>query len=74
MNNKNFKNYRRILRLFGLEKLIYIMPPCDKACYEAYIGDYVHLSTFRIRKIIKFQLKIIDFISDHADLIDQYKY
>ena len=75
---KVFPNdYGRILRSFGLEKLTNIMPPCNKACYEAYIGDYVHhfrLTNSRIQRIIKFQLQKIDFITNHADLIDKYKY
>ena len=65
-----------MLRSFGLERLTLIVPPCDKACYDAYRGDFIHrfrLTNVRVRRIIKFQLQIVDFIANHAELIHKYK-
>jgi hypothetical protein len=38
-----------------------------------YFDHHFRLTTSRIQRIIKFQFQIIDFISNHADLIDKYK-
>ena len=37
--------YGNALRSFGLEQLIDIIPPCDKAHYEAYLGVWAQTSS-----------------------------
>ena len=69
--------YGNALRSFGLEQLIDIIPPCDKAHYEAYHGAYDHRfrhTDVQIKRIMKFQLKIIDFINNNAELVKKYKH
>ena len=65
-----------MLRSFGLKRLTFIVPPCDKACYDAYRSDSIHRFRFtdvRVKRIITFQLQIVNFIANHAELIHKYK-
>ena len=66
-----------MLRSFGLERLTFIVAPCDKACYDAYRSDSINRFRFtdvRVRRIIiKLLLQIVNFIANHAELIHKYK-
>ena len=63
-----------MLRSFGLERLTFIVAPCDKACYDAYRSDSINRFRFtdvRVRRT--FQLQIVTFIANNAELIHTYK-